>query len=133
MRGACTVQVSGPTPAAMAGLGDDQRARLAERTQATRAETEDLARALRAVIAALDDAERAITEKVGEPVTLPALKRFLARAQVTLERAVSAATPAGAPATGAGAPAEAVGAAPVPTARGRRRRRSRGRSPRGRR
>ena len=116
VRGACTVQVSGPTPAAMAGLGDDQRARLAERTQATRAETEDLARGLRAVSAALDDAERAITEKVGEPVTLPALKRFLARAQVTLERAVSAATPAGAPAPVAGAPAEAVGAASVPTA-----------------
>ena len=49
------------------------------------------------MIAALDDAERAITEKVGEPVTLPALKRFLARTQVTLERAVSAATPAGSP------------------------------------
>lgn len=115
VRGACTVQASGPTPAAMAGLAEDQRARVAERTQATRAEMEGLVVGLRAVIAALDDVEAAVTAKVGEPVTLPALKRFLARVQITLERAVTGATAVVAPATAAAAPAETAGPAPAPT------------------
>jgi type VI secretion system protein ImpA len=116
VRGACTVQASGPTPAAMAGLAEDQRARVAERTLATRAEMEGLVVGLRAVIAALDDVEAAITAKVGEPVTLPALKRFLARIQLTLERAVTGATAVAAPPTGATALVETAGAVPAPSA-----------------
>lgn len=100
VRGACILQVSGPAAAAMAGLSAEQRANLAERTQATRAEFERQTEALRAAIAALDEVEAVFAEKVGEPVTLPALRRFLARLQITLERAIAGAAAPDAPASG---------------------------------
>jgi type VI secretion system protein ImpA len=119
VRGACTAQVAGPTPASMATLPEDQRARIAERTQATRAEMEALRSGIGAAVVALDELERVLAAKIGEPVTLPVLKTVLTRIQVTLDRPVAGAAPAAPPVPSAEPGAEgdpspvAVSAAPA--------------------
>lgn len=113
VRNTCVAQIVGPPPEVLASLPEDARAVEAERTRASRAEMEQTIVDIRATLAALDEVERVFGAKLGEPVSMPALRRALDRIQATLERSAAGAAKLGGPAAVPAAASEAAGAAPA--------------------
>ena len=111
VRKCCVAQIAGPPPEMLAQLPEDARAVEAERTRTSRAEMERLIADLRDALAALAEVERVFGAKLGEPLSMPTLRRALERVQATVERSAASAAKLVQPAQSAQAEGAATGVA----------------------